>query len=629
MAARILRHGPVSLTRGRMLRKSLSVSALLLVAAAAACSRGDSRFPALADEFVYTSLSFSPSSATQVGLHVFVDPKTKDTLRLDALLDDFAPAALDHQRAYYADFGTRLAAIRRDRLDPQTQADYDLLSNAMKFASFGLDSERFYQRRPQLYPEILGSALFANISLEYADTAARARDLATRVEKIPAWIGVALGNLNASNEVYRKVALEEMAGVADLIRTTGAAFVKGTPSEARYQAAQGPALAALARFAAFVRDTLPRKATFDWRMGRSMFDQKWTYYLQASVTPEEMLKSAEDSMRTIRHEMLQLADPMYSNWFPGRRPTGDSATVLNTIVGRVLARIAQDHANRDSLVEVGQRTVADLEKFVVDHHVLSQTDFSNLRVIPTPVFERGSYGVGGAVFAPALQPNLSAFYWVTPVPKEWSAAQAEAKLREYNRYKMLSLTIHEAMPGHIVQGDYANRVTPEWRRLLRSVYGTNTYIEGWAVYAEQMMEALGENAGDAVKARLVGMKADLRMYANVIIDVRLHTMGMNGDSAVALMVRDAFQERPEATAKLQRAQLDYVQLNTYPVGVREWWDFRRAAEAKEGGTFNLCRFHDQALSYGPIPVPAVRSLYFAKVAPTATMPASRCEAAGG
>jgi Bacterial protein of unknown function (DUF885) len=82
------------------------------------------------------------------------------------------------------------------------------------------------------------------------------------------------------------------------------------------------------------------------------------------------------------------------------------------------------------------------------------------------------------------------------------------------------------------------------------------------------------------------------------------------------------------TAKLQRAQLDYVQLNTYPVGVREWWDFRRAAEAREGKAFNLCRFHDVARSYGPIPVPAVRALYFAHVAPTATMPPSRCEASG-
>ncbi len=610
-----------------MSRKSLAVLALL-AAGAAACSRTDTRFPALATDFVYTSLSFSPSGATQVGLHVYVDPTTGDTLRLDALLDNFSPAALDHQRAHYRDFAAKLAAIPRGRLDPQTQADYDLLSNAIKFAQFSLDSEQFFRRRPQLYPEVLGNALFANISLEYADTATRARDLAKRLAAVPVFVETAVANLDASNEVYRKVALEELQGVVDLVNGPAAAFVQGTPAESSYRAAQAPAIAALAHYAAFVRDTLPKRAAFDWRMGRSMFAQKWAYYLQASVTPQEMLKSAEDSMRTIRGEMLALARPLHDAWFPGHRHAGDSAAVLNAVVGEVLARIGQDHTNRDSLVEMGQRTVADLEKFVVDHHVLSQTDFSNLRVIPTPPFMRGTYGVGGAVFAPALEPNLSAFYWVTPIPKEWKAADAEAKLREYNRYKMLSLTIHEAMPGHIVQGDYANRVTPEWRRLLRVVYGPNSYIEGWAVYTEQMMEAMGENGGDAVKAHLVALKADLRMYANVIIDVRLHTLGMNGDSAVALMTRDAFQERPEAVAKLQRAQLDYVQLNTYPVGVREWWDFRRAAEAQEGKAFNLCRFHDAVLSYGPIPVPAVRALYFAHVAPTATMPASRCGAAG-
>jgi len=610
-----------------MHRTSLAVLAVL-AAAAAGCSRSDTRFPALATDFVYASLSFSPSNATQVGLHVYVDPTTRDTLRLDAMLDDFSPAAIAHQRAAYEAFEARLDSLKRDDLDPQTQADYDLLSNAVKFARFGVDSERFYQRRPQLYAEVLGNALFANISLEYADTAARARDLAARLAAVPAFVQAAVGNLSVSNAVYRKVALEELQGVVDLINGPGAAFVKGTPADSAYRAARGPALAALAHYAAFVRDTLPKRGVFDWRMGRSMFDQKWKYYLQASVTPEEMLKSAEDSMTAVRNEMFDLAYPLHAQWFPQHRHQEGGAEALNAIVGEVLARIGQDHTNRDSLVEVGKRTVADLEKFVVDHRILSQTDFSNLQVIPTPPFMRGSYGVGGAVFAPALQPNLSAFYWVTPIPKTWSTAEAEAKLREYNRYKMLSLTIHEAMPGHIVQGDYANRVTPEWRRLLRVLYGPNTYIEGWAVYTEQMMEQMGENGGDAVKAHLVALKADLRMYANVIIDIRLHTMGMDSADAITLMTRDAFQERPEAVAKLQRAQLDYVQLNTYPVGVREWWDFRRAAEAKEGPAFNLCRFHDIVLSYGPIPVPAVRALYFANVAPTATMPPSRCQAGG-
>jgi uncharacterized protein (DUF885 family) len=100
---------------------------------------------------------------------------------------------------------------------------------------------------------------------------------------------------------------------------------------------------------------------------------------------------------------------------------------------------------------------------------------------------------------------------------------------------------------------------------------------------------------------------------------------MPGDSAVALITRDAFQEEPEATAKLQRAQLDYVQLNLYAVGYRAWRELRQEAEQREGASFNLCRFHDTVLSYGPIPVPTVQRLYFDHVAPTATMPASRCE----
>ena len=604
--------------------------ALALTACALAGCGGPGRdFQRLADEFVYTSLSFSPSGATQVGLHTWTDPRTGTSYAFDTLLDDLSRASLDRQKQFYTDFVARLRSLDRARLDAQTQADYDLLVNAADYALFGLDRERFAERKPQLYAENLGNALFSNISLEYADTATRAAHLAARLEKVPAYVDVAMGNLTASNDVFRRVAIEEMSGVVNLINNMGAGFVRGTPSEARYAAAQPAALAALDRYTAFVRDSLPGLAQFDWRLGREMFDAKWRYYLQASITPDDMLRLAEDSMRSVRREMLRLARPLHDQWYPAHRHSGDSTAILNAVVGEVLARIGTDeHTNRDSLVEQGQRDIAQLERFVTDRRVISQTDFSNLRVIPTPVFMRGIYGVGGAVFAPALQPNLNSFYWVTPIPPEWSQRDADAKLREYNRYKMLTLSIHEGIPGHVVQGDYANRVAPEWRRLVRALYGAGTFIEGWAVYTEYMMADQGVFGADSVKARLVGMKALLRLYANVIMDIRLHTMGMPGDSAVALMLRDAFQERPEATAKLQRAQLDYVQLNLYAVGFHEWAAARREVQQREGASFDLCRFHDRMLSYGPVPVPVARQLYLAGAAPTGNQPASRCEAAG-
>jgi hypothetical protein len=608
-----------------MTRSSLSRFVLtsgVMLAVGCAQGGGAPKFPDLAHEFVFNTLAMSPSLSTQMGLHIY--PSGHDTLYLDALLDDFSPAFRDGQIKYFRGFQDRMKLVSRDKLDAQSQADYDLLSDAAAGALFSLERERFAERKPQMYAEVLGNALFANISLEYADTAKRAAQLAARMTRGAEFLATARANLKASNAIYRKVAVDEMSGVADLIKDMGARFVKGTPSEKTYADNMPATLAAIDTFNTFVRDSLPKLAEFDWRMGREMFDTKWKYYLQSGITPAEMLKAAEDSIVAIRSQMYKLARPLHDAWFAGHRHAGDSTLFLASMIGEVLGRIGQEHVHRDSLEQQSRKDVEMLGNFVREKKLMSIADFSNVKVIPTPVFMRGIYGVAGAVFAPALEPKLSSFYWVTPIASDWPAARAEGRLREYNKYKMLGLTIHEALPGHLVQGEYANRVTPEWRRLLRVVFGSGAYIEGWAVYAEHMMEQAGMNGGDSVKARLTALKAMLRVYTNVVIDAKLHTENMPVDSVVPYLVRESFQEEPEATAKLQRAQLDYVQLNLYPVGLHDWWNLRREAERTEGAAFNLCRFHDTVLSYGPIPVPAVRRLYLAHVAPTADAFPSRC-----
>jgi hypothetical protein len=222
-------------------------------------------FAALANEFVFRTLSFSPSGATQTGLHRYTDPQTKKVLALDEMLDDYSPAGMAAQRAYYEDFRRRLAKLKVGSLDPQTRADYDIMQYAIGFAFFSMDGEQFYKWKPQMYSENLGSALFANISLEYADKDTRAKDLSARVEKIPVFVDQAIANLTASNDIFRRVGIESIDGVRDLLRTTGADFVKGTPSEARYAAAEPAALAALDKFTAFVRDDLPKKPQRDHR----------------------------------------------------------------------------------------------------------------------------------------------------------------------------------------------------------------------------------------------------------------------------------------------------------------------------------------------------------------------------
>jgi Bacterial protein of unknown function (DUF885) len=412
------------------------------------------------------------------------------------------------------------------------------------------------------------------------------------------------------------------------VKGVGADFTRGTPSQARYARVSPAALAALAEYQRFIKDTLSKRGTVDWRSGVGLFNAKWKYSLAVSLTPDEALRIAEDSMRNTRAEMLVLARPLHDKWFPGHHHTGDSAVVLNAVVSETLARIGAEHANRDSLLQQAKTDVAVLTRVVRDQRIVSLDSFPNLQVIPTPEFMRGVYGVAGAVFAPPLNPDLATFFWVTPIPASWTPERADSKLREYNSYKMLDLTMHEGIPGHVVQGAYANLITPDWRRLLRGIFSNTPYVEGWAVYAEHvMMYDAHVDGGDPVKMKLTDLKGMLRIYTNVIIDIRLHTRSMPGDSAVAFMMRDAFQERPEAEAKLQRAQLDYVQLNAYFAGVEEWTRLRHDVQKRDGRDFNLCRYHDTVLLYGALPVPEIRRLYMAGVAPTAKAPPSRCQVA--
>src|SRR6516164_7079385 len=136
-------------------------------------------------------------------------------------------------------------------------------------------------------------------------------------------------------------------------------------------------------------------------------------------------------------------------------------------------------------------------------------------MIDTPEFMRGIHAVGGFNPAPALEPQLGGYYWVTPIAKTWSQERVESKLRGYNNFGLQHLTIHEAMPGHYVQLEYANDVQPKSRRLLRNVFGNGPYIEGWAVYAQQLMTDQGYLNNDP-GMRLTWYKQLLRVLANTI-----------------------------------------------------------------------------------------------------------------
>jgi uncharacterized protein (DUF885 family) len=195
---------------------------------------------------------------------------------------------------------------------------------------------------------------------------------------------------------------------------------------------------------------------------------------------------------------------------------------------------------------------------------------------------------------------------VTPIPSSWPQSRIDSKLREYNDSGLQHLTVHEAMPGHYVQAEYANDIEPRSRRLLRDIFGNGPYVEGWAVYSQELMADEGYMS-ETPGYRLTLAKQMLRVISNTILDVRLQTLGMTDAQALDLMIKDAYQEPEEANAKLQRAKLSSCQLPTYYAGYKGWLTVREHYR-KTHPDARLKQFHESALKEGAVPLPVLDQL---------------------
>ncbi len=574
---------------------------------------GRGRFAAFASPFTLEALALSPPSATLVGLRRHRDEARRETIELDHLLDDFSPEATTRKIAFYR---VALGTLERDfpaaDLPEAERIDRTLIESQCRLALLDLERLRTIETNPTVAVESIGTALFFPVFLEYAPVEERGEAILSRLEGLPAFVDQAIAALRTSAPIFTQVAIEENQGNADVIRgILPTLFPEGGDLLPGFEAARDKALAAVARLDTFLSDDLRRRSDGDWRLGPELYAERFRAFFQEDLDPREVLKEAEEAVARVRAEMLQMAAPLHDRWFPrheGHRTMKDPNARTDTIVREVLDRIGRDHPARDELFEAVRRDLGDIGAFLDAHPIVSAVGRYTLKVLETPPFLRGIYSVAGLFPPPALRPDLASFYYVTPIPKEWPAEKAESKLREYNRYKLILLSIHEALPGHYTQSLYANEVQPEWRRVLRSIYGNGATIEGWAQYAEEVMLERGVHDPRDPKMKLTFLKEELRIMANAILDIRLHTLGMTDRQAMDLMTKDTFQERAEAEGKLRRAKLSSAQLATYYVGWRGWRGLRRDVEVARGPAFDLRAFHDEALSYGAVPIGALRRL---------------------
>jgi len=550
---------------------------LAMITGATVARAADKDFEAVANAYVEDLLKSNPESATLLGDH-----------RYDAMLTDRSAAAIAAQAAMSRNYLAKLGAIDPKTLSQTNAIDYEILKTNLDRSIFEAEELKEHEWNPIYYN--MGSAIYSLIARDFAPLDQRLASVKGRLEAIPTVIAAARANLKNPPEIHTKTAIQQNQGNIGLIKDELTQFVSKSPKmEKELAAPREAAVAALEEYGQWLeKDLLPR-STGDFRLGDAMWRKKLRFSLDSDLSKEEVYARAQADLKATQSAMYATALPLFKAYFPEET---DEAKLkdIKYVNKAVLDHIAQNRPSNDDIVEKSKAALAEATKFTNDHKLVTVPK-EPVKIIVMPEFQRG-VAVAYCESPGPLEPQAETFFSIAPTPKDWTPERVESFFKEYNDAMLKNLTIHEAMPGHYLQGAHSNKFKAP--TLVRAIFASGLFAEGWAVYTEKLMAEAGFGGPEV---RMQQLKMRLRVIINSIIDQKIHTEGMSEEDAMALMMNEGFQEEGEASGKWRRACLTSTQLSTYFVGSAEVEGIRAAYEAKHKKV-DIRKMNDQIISYG-------------------------------
>ena len=486
----------------------LSIAACLCLWGTVVCAESgvamDEAFSNLADEYISDLTNFSPTAATLIGDH-----------SADDKLDRVGNAARAETRTLLLEYIEAFEAIDIDSLSRANQIDARMLVNQLQSDLWSLDELQEWAWNPLYYTSIAGSAIYGLVARDFAPAAERLTHAAARLEQLPRFFAAARTSLQPERvpKVHAETAIAQTPGLNSIIENmiVPAMGALDAGQRDRLNSAIETARDALAEHQSWLEQDLLPRANGNFRIGADLYDRKLAFALSSSLNRREIVQRAEQQYAAVRNEMYEVAKVVYLEKHPFTAfPDSPDEAYKQAIIRAALEDAYQELPPADQIVEIARQQLQQATDFVVENNIISMPE-EPVEIIVMPEFRRG---VSVAYLDPPgpLDRDQPAFYAVAPPPSDWTAEQVQSFLREYNLYSMQDLTIHEGVPGHYLQLAHSNR----YPSTLRSVLYSGPFVEGWGVYAEQMMIAEGYLNHDPLM-KLINLKWYLRGITNAII----------------------------------------------------------------------------------------------------------------
>src|SRR5882724_6524763 len=436
----------------------------------AAATSQDDAFQKIAHDYVEQYLRTNPEQATELGDH-----------RFDGQLTDYSADARAKDLATQKEFRDRLNTIDGSQLTGANNIDFRVLKENIDYQIFQAEELKQAEWNPLVYMQSLANSLYLLVARDFGPPEKRIPNLRQRMEGIPHVIEQAKANLQHPPRVHTETAIEQTQGAINLVRLgLDPLLIRAPQMKKELAPLQEKTAKALEDYKKWLQNDLLPRSDGDFRIGADKFRKKLRFALASDLSMEEIMQRAQADLQQTQAAIYETALPLYKKYFPNAaRATLEDKKKVTT---SVLDKLAEQHPDDNTIVSYAQKIVREATDFTKQHDVVTVPE-KPLEVIVMPEFKRGQ-GIAYCDSPGPLEHNGKTFFAVEPTPKDWSAQRKESFFREYNNYMCRDLTVHEAMPGHYLQLAHAN----EFRAptLVRAIFQSGTFIEGWAVYCEQM-----------------------------------------------------------------------------------------------------------------------------------------------
>jgi hypothetical protein len=551
-------------------------------------------FNAFKERFILDFWKQNPVWASYVGFHDY-----------DSLL--VAPTEQNRkvEVAFCRSYLDSLKPFESKPLPDAEKTDLLMIKNQLESTIWYNEIFKSHEWNPSNYN--VGSAFGIMINGKYAPLDDRLRMMSAKMEKVESYYEAAKSNIKSPTKEHTELAIMQNKGAlgvfgASLIDSVDASGLSTTEKQNLLANIELTKMA-IEGYVDFLENeitpTLDEQSR-DFRIGKELFEQKFTYDIVSSYSANEIYQKAVQAKEEIHAKMFELTEQMWGTYFNKQLMPSDTLVAIRMMIDV----LSLEHCHRDSFQLTIEGQIPELTAFVKEKDLLYLDPKKPLVVRKEPAYMAGV--AGASISAPGPYDKFGDTYYNVGSLENYTEADAESYLREYNKYILQILNIHEAIPGHYAQLVYSNQ-SPS---LIKSVFGNGAMIEGWAVYTERMMleEGYGNNSPEMW---LMYYKWNLRTTCNTILDYSVHVKGMTEEQAMDLLVNQAFQQQAEAKGKWRRATLTQVQLCSYFTGFYEIMQLRDELKNQRGDEFELKKFHEEFLSFGSAPVKFVKELMVA------------------